>query len=80
MKDNPKSVSYLLGIGLDNRDGHKRITNAEEFSIIGGSQETHEKMTETILKTVDDLKAVGKRLSDAEPEELCDLLKQNRCQ
>ena len=78
MNNNKKPFGYLLGIGLDNKDGHKRITNAEDFSIVGGSQETHEKMTETILKTVDDLKAMGKRLSDTEPEELCDLLNENQ--
>lgn len=70
-------VTHLLGIGLDNSDGHKRITKADEFSIIGGSQETHERMTETVIKTVEDLQVKGKRISDAETEELAELLHKN---
>ena len=41
----------LFGVGLDNQDGHKRITTGEKFIILGGSAETHERMTETIVKT-----------------------------
>jgi len=32
----------LLGVGLDNTDGHKRITQGDKFAIVGGSSETHE--------------------------------------
>jgi hypothetical protein len=34
----------LIGLGLDNQDGHKRITQGEEFLLVGGSEETHERM------------------------------------
>ena len=68
---------HLLGLGLDNRDGHKRITRAEQFSIVGGSQETHDRMTETLIKTVEDLKSKGKRVGEAETHELADLLRKN---
>ena len=40
----------LLGVGLDNEDGHKRITTGQKFAILGGSAETHERMTETVVK------------------------------
>ena len=46
----PKVMAHLFGLGLDCTDGHKRITQAEKFSIFGGSQNTHDKMTETLLK------------------------------
>lgn len=69
--------AHLLGVGLDNEDGHKRLTRAEQFSIVGGSEETHQRMTETLLKTTEDLKSKGKPLAEAEPRELADLLQKN---
>ena len=69
--------AHLLGLGLDNDDGHKRITHAEEFSIVGGSENTHERMTETVIKTFEDMKNDGKTLSNIEPEQLSDLLQKN---
>ena len=69
--------AHLLGLGLDNDDGHKRITSAEEFSIVGGSENTHERMTETVIKTFEDMKNDGKTLSNIEPEQLSDLLQKN---
>ncbi len=72
-----KSANYLLGIGLDNKDGHKRITQAEKFSILGGSEETHGKMTETVVKTFETIKDQGKELEQIEIDELADLLHKN---
>ena len=28
----------MLGIGLDNKDGHKRITKGDNFMLVGGSR------------------------------------------
>jgi hypothetical protein len=64
----------LLGLGLDNNDGHKRITTGEKFAILGGSAETHEKMTETVVKTFEELKQRGKELEQVEPTELAEIL------
>lgn len=79
MKDRntPKKKAHLLGIGLDNEDGHKRITQAEKFSIVGGSEETHDRMTETVVKTFEDLKGKGKELENVEPKELAELIDKN---
>ncbi len=66
--------AHLLGIGFDNADGHRRITRAEQFSILGGSEETHSRMTETVVKTVEELERKGKRLEHAKPPELVELL------
>lgn len=66
--------AHLLGIGLDHEDGHKRITRAEDFSIVGGSEETHGRMTETLLKSTEELKRRGKTLHTAEPSELVDII------
>ena len=64
----------ILGVGLDNTDGHKRITTGEKFAIVGGSEETHERMTETVVKTFEELKQRGKELEQVEPKELVDIL------
>ena len=72
-----KSECHLLGVGLDNDDGHKRITRADRFSIVGGSEETHDRMTETVVKTFEDLRERGKDLGDVEPTELADILTKN---
>lgn len=70
--------AHLLGVGLDHHDGHKRITSADEFTIVGGSSETHERMTETVLKTFEELKTRGKRLHNVEPKELAEIIDRAR--
>jgi len=72
-----KKVRALLGLGLDKGDGHKRITQGEKFAILGGSSETHERMTETVVKTFEDIHRQGKELEDTEPREIADLLHKN---
>jgi hypothetical protein len=63
-----------MGVGLDNQDGHKRITTGEKFAILGGSAETHEHLTETALKTFEALKRRGKQLDEVEVEELAEII------
>jgi hypothetical protein len=70
----PKKQAHLLGLGLDHADGHKRITQAEQFTIVGGSEETHGRMTETVIKTFEELKHRGKHLHAVEPQELADII------
>ncbi len=77
MTRKPGPKQRLLGIGLDNQDKHKRITRGEGFSLVGGSEETHDSMTETVIKTVEDLSRKGRTLENASPEEVADLLRKN---
>ena len=70
----PASVAGLLGLGLDHTDGHKRITTGEQFAILGGSEETHGRMTETVVKTFETLKTRGKKLDQVESTELAEIL------
>lgn len=67
-------VVGLLGVGLDNQDEHKRITRSEEMLLVGGSQETHEKMQDVAIRFSESLKNRGKNLSDTSVEEVVDLL------
>ena len=59
----------MLGLGLDS-DGHKRLTTGHNFVLVGGSEETHEVMTEKAIKINERLAAKGKQLEDASREEL----------
>jgi hypothetical protein len=68
-----KPKAGMLGIGLDNEDGHKRLTRGDNFLLVGGSAETHEVMQETAIKVNEQLAKRGKRLEDASPEELRDI-------
>lgn len=64
----------LLGVGLDNEDGHTRLTRGDNFLLYGGSHETHSRMQETALKVNEQLDRRGKRLEDVSPRELADIV------
>lgn len=70
----PTKPTALLGVGLDNHDGHKRITKGDQFVLVGGSAETHDRMTETTLKTFEELKRRDKPLSQVDPRELAEII------
>jgi hypothetical protein len=72
-KRQPK-ISGIIGVGLDNEDGHKRITTGEKFILVGGSEGTHERMTETIVKTFEELKRRDKALENVDPRELGEII------
>ena len=78
-KRQPK-VSGILGVGLDNEDGHKRITTGEKFILVGGSETTHERMTETIVKTFEELKRRDKELENVDPQELGEIIHKSQPQ
>ena len=69
-----KPHTALLGLGLDNQDGHTRLTRGKDFVLAGGSEETHQAMQETVIKVTERLEQNGRRVRDASPEELRDLL------
>lgn len=70
----PPAVTGVLGVGLDNADGHKRLTRGNDFLLAGGSEETHARMQETMIKVTEKLTDRGKRIRDASPDELRDLI------
>jgi len=67
-----KKAALLLGIGVDS-DGHKRLTTGSNFALIGGTEETHQAMTEKAIKINEKLAARGKRLEDVSREEFEDI-------
>ena len=72
-----KKPATLLGLGLDNEDGHTRLTRGKNFVLCGGSQETHSRMQETAIKVNEHLDREGKRLDDVTPREFCDILERS---
>lgn len=76
-KRKPKAgVQGILGVGLDNQDGEKRITRSEEMLLVGGSKETHERMQETAIRFSEGLEKVGKKLPEVSVKQVIDLLRQ----
>ncbi len=61
----PKHAKALLvGLGLDNDDGHVRVTRGHNFHLQGGSQQTHEKMQEQAIKFNEKLTDRGRQLEE----------------
>jgi hypothetical protein len=64
--------ALILGVGLDS-DGHKRLTTGPNFALAGGTQETHEAMTEKAIKINEKLKERGKELHQVTRDEFDDI-------
>jgi len=75
-KSNKPKVAGIVGLGLDSEDGHKRVTRTEEMLLLGGSEETHERMQETAIRFSEGLEKRGKPLSEASIEEVYDVLRE----
>jgi hypothetical protein len=67
-----KAKAVILGVGLDT-DGNKRLTTGPNFVLAGGTQDTHEQMTEKAIKINEKLKARGKQLEQVSCEEFDDI-------
>jgi hypothetical protein len=67
-----KRKAIMLGVGLDS-DGHKRLTTGPNFALVGGTEETHEVMTEKAVKINEKLKARGKHLEEVSRDEFDDI-------
>ena len=74
--DEAARQAMLLGVGFDNTDGHKRIAKGDNFYLAGGSEETHERMTETVIKFNEKLSRRGKHLQELSQEEFTDLMRE----
>jgi len=63
----------LLGMGLDCKDGHVRVTKGYNFALLGGSEETHGEMQEKAIKFNEQLDKRKKSLDDLSDKEFCDI-------
>ena len=66
-------VGGVFGLGLDGQDGHQRVTKGEDFFLVGGSDETHGRMQDLVLRMNERLKRRGKRFADLTSSEFEDL-------
>lgn len=65
--------ALLVGLGLDNADGHVRYTKGPNFRLFGGSQETHEEMQDKAIRFNEELRKREKRLEDIDRKEFHDI-------
>jgi hypothetical protein len=72
-----REIVGFLGVGLDNKDGHQRLTRSEDFLLIGGSAETHERMQDTAIRFGEALRKRGKKLQETSTDEALDLLRES---
>ncbi|MBP7829213.1 MAG: hypothetical protein KA248_04775 [Kiritimatiellae bacterium] len=68
-----QAKAHMLGVGLDRKDGHVRITRGPNFTVLMGSEETHETLRGTCMKINEKLRRRGKRLENVSREEFLDL-------
>lgn len=61
--------SFLLGVGFDAKDGHKRITKGKNFYIFGGSKQTHGLIQERCIRFNEELGRRHKTLDEIGKEE-----------
>jgi len=62
-------MRLLMGIGLD-ADGHARLTRGEDFVLVGGSEDTHERMTDDVQRFREVLDKMGTDLQRASKEQM----------
>lgn len=72
-KNEEPQVVGFLGVGLDGDDGHQRLTRSDHFFLVGGSEETHERMQETAIRFGEGLRRRGKQLPDVSLPEIIEL-------
>ena len=68
-KKKARKKSVLVGLGLDS-DGHKRLTSGPNFLLVGGSEETHEVMTEKAIKINESSPKRGNNSTTCRPRSL----------
>jgi len=76
--ERPLGIKGLLGVGLDNDDGHKRITRGPNFYLVGGSEHTHEHMQEIAIKFNEKVEERDKRLEEINARDLSEIVEELR--
>ena len=71
MAKKPKAV--LLGVGLDEKEGHKRFTKGNDFLVVGGTKETHEFLQEKAMEFSSEVKRRGKRMEEISKDEFMEI-------
>jgi 6-phosphogluconate dehydrogenase len=73
-KKKTEQVVGFLGVGLNDTDGHKRVTRNGPFLLVGGSEETHERLQDISVRFNEALEKRGQALPETPVEEVIDIL------
>ncbi len=63
----------IIGFGLDGIDDQQRISTGDQCILVGGSEETHAEMLETMLRLDSELERMGLALADVTPSDLAEI-------
>lgn len=69
-----KKAGRLVGVVVGPSDGHRRITNSEDFTVVGGSKEAHECGVENAVKFGEELSKRGKTVSELSRREFTEIV------
>jgi len=67
---NPRSARLVMGLGFDGDDGHARVTKGEDFVLLGGSERTHDRMVDGVVRFQDTLRKMGTDLQNASRDQV----------
>jgi len=67
-------VVGLLGVGFDHKDGQVRITQADDYQVLMGSDDSHQALRKMCFQIEKTVIASGRALSDYTPEEFMELV------
>jgi hypothetical protein len=79
MTTHPQTVprklrAAIIGFGLDQAgNGPRRVMTGADCLVVGGSEETHAELLETMLRLEAELERVGRPLGELPPEELAEI-------
>jgi hypothetical protein len=69
----PRLRATLIGVGLDDQGGLNRIITGKDCLVVGGSEETHAAILETMLRLESELERRGQCLAELPPDELAEV-------
>jgi len=66
----------IIGFGLDNQDGHQRMTEADAYRLFDGSEKSHEEMQALCALLEETLQQRGSSLAQASRAEVESLVRE----
>ena len=67
-------VLGFIGVGFDHEEGQIRLTQAEDYQVLMGSDESHRYLQTLCQKIQKMIKDSGRKITDYTPEEFMNLL------
>ncbi len=64
----------LVGVRVQESDGHRRVSRGDDFVALGGDREGHEHLRETCAAISDEVRRRGRYIADVDREEFREIL------